>query len=169
MKVLIISDSHGLEDELNRIKLKHEKSVAYMIHCGDSELPIEHNSLKGFVTVRGNCDKELGFPNDSIIDINKIKLFATHGHLYNVKSTLMNIKFRADELLATIVCFGHTHIAGSELIDGKLYINPGSISLPRGRIERTYCLIEVEDNKIIVEFFDSNHNQVSELCHSYKL
>lgn len=38
MNVLIISDSHGLEEELQTIAKRHEAEVDLMIHCGDSEL-----------------------------------------------------------------------------------------------------------------------------------
>ena len=38
MKVLIMSDSHGLTHEISIIKESHKHDVAKMIHCGDSEL-----------------------------------------------------------------------------------------------------------------------------------
>lgn len=57
--------------------------------------------------------------------------FITHGHLYNIKMTLMNLAYKSEEAEADIICFGHSHAAGSELIEGKLFINPGSIRQPR--------------------------------------
>ncbi len=38
MKVLIMSDSHGLTHEISIIKERHKQDVTAMIHCGDSEL-----------------------------------------------------------------------------------------------------------------------------------
>lgn len=169
MKVLIISDSHGLEDQLLQIKLRYEDKVDYMLHCGDSELAFNHEALKGFIAVKGNCDMEDCLPNETVIELKKLKLFATHGHLYNVKMTLMNLQYRAEELQATIVCFGHSHIAGSEQVEGKIYINPGSVYLPRGRKEQTYCVIELQKNQVNVKYYDSEHNQVPDLCHTYML
>lgn len=45
MNVLIISDSHGLEEELQTIAKRHEAEVDLMIHCGDSELETRHPAL----------------------------------------------------------------------------------------------------------------------------
>ncbi|UTW68917.1 metallophosphoesterase family protein [Anaerobacillus sp. HL2] len=39
MKVLIISDSHGLKEELFELLNRYEKEVDAIVHCGDSELP----------------------------------------------------------------------------------------------------------------------------------
>ncbi|MFZ3588366.1 metallophosphoesterase [Bacillus sp. DJP31] len=169
MNVLIISDSHGLEEELFQIKQKYGMSVDYMIHCGDSELPFDHEAIDGFTVVRGNCDLDQNLPNDRLLDFTTSKIFATHGHLYNVKMTLMNLHYRAEELGANIVCFGHSHLAGSEKIDQTVFINPGSIHLPRGRRDKTYCILELHTTELNVIFYNHKHDQVLELCRTYKL
>lgn len=56
MNVLIISDSHGLEEELQTIAKRHEADVDLMIHCGDSELETGHPALEPYSVVKGNCD-----------------------------------------------------------------------------------------------------------------
>ena len=38
MKVLFVSDSHGLTAELEILVEKHQDEVDLFIHCGDSEL-----------------------------------------------------------------------------------------------------------------------------------
>jgi putative phosphoesterase len=169
MKILIISDSHGLEEELLQINKLYEKDVQLMVHCGDSELPYDHSALNGFKVVKGNCDFDPMFPNQVVHEVNGLRLFATHGHLYNVKMSLMNLMYRAEEVGASIICFGHSHLAGSELIDGKVFINPGSILLPRGRKEPTYCTLEVYNNMVNVIFYNQEHTKLNDLCHTYTL
>ena len=44
----------------------------------------------------------------------------------------MNLKYKAEEVNADIVCFGHSHVLGAEVIDGRLFLNPGSIRLATG-------------------------------------
>jgi len=154
MKALIISDSHGLTNELEMIKERHGHEVDVMIHCGDSELESTSKEMESFITVRGNCDFDSGYPNEAIYEFGDNKIYTTHGHLYNVKMTLMNLDYRAREVGANIVCFGHSHVAGTELIDGVLYINPGSIRLPRMRKEGTYVTIEERAHEMIVKFHD---------------
>lgn len=168
MKLLIISDTHGFEQELQEVKERYEQEVELMIHCGDSELPTKHDALNGFQVAKGNCDFG-DFPNDLIQQVGDLNLFATHGHLYNIKMTLMNLQYRAEELRASIICFGHSHLAGSELVDGRLYINPGSYRLPRRIPNRTYCILDLDNNDCKVQFFDHEHKRLEELCNTYKL
>lgn len=163
MKVLILSDSHGLTKELLDIKERHKNDVEFMLHLGDSELSSQSEEMSGFSVVRGNCDFDSNYPNDMIVLLNGQKVYLTHGHLYNVKMSLMNLSYRAREVGASIVCFGHSHIAGAELIDDVLFINPGSFRLPRMRKERTYVIVEVDYNQADVVFYDSEGKVVEEL------
>ncbi|WP_338111404.1 metallophosphoesterase [Oceanobacillus caeni] len=136
-EVLIISDSHGLKEEITEIKSRHPNIT--MIHCGDSELEYDSVELEGMYKVRGNCDFDSRYPEEEIISIGGLTFFVTHGHLFQVKSTFMKLSYRAKELGADVICFGHSHIAGAEQNDGQLFINPGSIRLPRNRHEKTIC------------------------------
>ncbi|WP_010678336.1 metallophosphoesterase family protein [Bacillus timonensis] len=169
MKVLIISDSHGLTKELIEIKDRHKDEVEFMLHLGDSELSSQSEEMRGFSAVRGNCDFDSNYPNDMLVLLNGAKVYLTHGHLYNVKMSLMNLTYRAQEVGASIVCFGHSHIAGAEMIENVLFINPGSFRLPRMRKEKTYVILEIVDKQANVKFFDSEGNVLDELSTKEKL
>jgi uncharacterized protein len=167
MKVLIVSDSHGLTQELSMIKERHSDAGA-MIHCGDSELKKSDPQMDRFLAVRGNCDLEK-FPEDLIQELDGIRFLITHGHLYNVKMTLMNLSYKAEETEASVICFGHSHLAGVELTQGKLFINPGSIRLPRRISAKTYVLLELNGNEVQVDFYDLEGNLLNELSGTYQL
>ncbi|WP_033828264.1 YfcE family phosphodiesterase [Bacillus andreraoultii] len=153
MNILICSDSHGLEKELFQLKNMHP-NMDFYLHCGDSELEKDHPAIQGFHIVRGNCDYGDDFPLQAVIETGKEKIFITHGHLHHVKTNLMNLRYEAMEHNATIACFGHSHILGYEMIDGMLFINPGSMAFPRGRKERTYIILEVQDEKKIIHVYE---------------
>lgn len=88
----------------------------------------------------------------------------THGHLYNVNSSIANIMYRGEEVGASMIFYGHTHALGAEMIDGRLILNPGSIVEPRGRYrDRTYAIIESTDDTIRVNFYDNHHRQLIDL------
>ncbi|WP_416827570.1 metallophosphoesterase [Ectobacillus polymachus] len=157
MKALIVSDSHGLTNELIQLKQQYDY-VDVMIHCGDSELSAQ--DTEGYEIVRGNCDYETSYPNDIVTEVEGIRFFITHGHRYNVKMTLQNVLYKAKESQAQVACFGHSHIMGAELVDGTLLINPGSILLPRMRKEKTFVLLEIERNEATVTFIDLEGNEV---------
>ncbi|WP_010651072.1 YfcE family phosphodiesterase, partial [Oceanobacillus massiliensis] len=101
-KVLILSDSHGLTDELNAIKERHQ--VKSMIHCGDSELDMDAAELEGFYKVAGNCDFDVRYPDEQTLEIGGLIFYVTHGHLHNVKMDLMGLSYRAKELNADVIC-----------------------------------------------------------------
>ena len=111
-KVLIVSDSHGLDRELTELKQRHRHEVDLMIHCGDSELYAGDEAIADFLVVRGNCDYERSFQNDIIAEFAGLRFFVTHGHRYSIKSSLLGASLqgrgRAGKccLFRTFPCFG---------------------------------------------------------------
>ncbi|WP_163526522.1 metallophosphoesterase family protein [Halobacillus ihumii] len=153
-KVLIISDTHGLTNEVMEIKQHHQHEVDELIHCGDSELSSQSEELEDFHYAKGNCDFDTDMENEQIVKVGDITILVVHGHLHQIKSTLMPLSYRADELGAQVACFGHSHMAGAEKVNGKLFINPGSARLPRDREEPTYAILEWETlDKIELQYY----------------
>jgi putative phosphoesterase len=168
-KILIVSDSHGLTKELEVLKERHRNEVDLMIHCGDSELMVDERPMDGFAAVRGNCDFDARYPIDRLEVVGGKKIYVTHGHKHSVKTSLMSLHYRAREVEADIVCFGHSHILGTEMIDGILFINPGSILLPRERREKTYVILELLKGKFLLSVFELNGREIRELAHEFSL
>ena len=164
MKVLIVSDSHGLTTELEKLINLYQDEVDLFIHCGDSELDADHVAIHPFVTVRGNCDSDERFPEEAVRRIGNQNLFITHGHRYSVKSDLMRLSYRAKEVGADIACFGHSHQLGAERVHGTLFINPGSIRLPRGRKERTYVILNILERDYQLNVYDFDRGEIKELA-----
>src|SRR3954453_2636672 len=166
-KVLVVSDSHGLTKELEDLRSRHLNDVELMIHCGDSEMMPDDKVMNGYLTVKGNCD--FGGPLETTTEIAGRKFFITHGHKYSVKTSLMNLSYKAAEVGANIVCFGHSHVLGAEVIGGILFLNPGSIRLPRGRIEKTYVILELVEEKIKMSVYDISGQELKELADEFAL
>lgn len=168
IKALIMSDSHGLKDDIESIKKQHR--ITHMIHCGDSELEADDPVLANMIKVKGNCDFGQGYINDQTVDVGELTLFITHGHLYDVRASLLPLSYRAAEENAHVVCFGHTHIAGAEKIADQLFINPGSIRLPRNRREKTYAILSYQSlEKIQVDFYTPDGKLVKDLTYRTSL
>ncbi|HLR79158.1 MAG TPA: metallophosphoesterase [Bacillota bacterium] len=167
-EVLVVSDSHGLTKELTEIKERH--SPEYMIHCGDSELGIEALALDGFVKVAGNCDRDSRLPIEQTLTIDGLTLYIVHGHLHYVKKDLTRLSYRAEEVGAHIVCFGHTHVAGVWSIHNQVFVNPGSIYMPRGYEERTYAIISWDQpDHIHVRYYTVDGKRVPHLDQTVQL
>lgn len=164
MKVLIVSDIHGGYDNMKKVLEDNPEFDLFLI-LGDI-LYGENNDEKlakllnkytsKIISVCGNCDS---FSNTNILDFFDDKLyvtvpidgklvFITHGHIYN-KYNMPNIPY-------DIYIQGHTHVPIMEYGD-KLYLNPGSITRPRGICDKSYILYEngefflkdVDDNSVI--------------------
>ncbi|WP_078379492.1 metallophosphoesterase [Sutcliffiella halmapala] len=166
MKVVIVSDNHGQKEVLQQIKTRHHEDVDHFIHCGDSELPLKSGEMNGFDAVRGNCDFDSNYPEQLTKKIEENRLFVTHGHLYQVKSSLLPLRYAAEEVGANVVCFGHSHIAGAEYLDGILFVNPGSIALPRMTRDKTYAIIEDTNLVFFVHYYNEKGDRLS--SHTFK-
>lgn len=132
MRIGVFGDTHG---NLAKLALAVERmgTIDLLLHTGDhytdllrAELPAHLEAI----AVRGNCDQE--GPAEETIKAEGHKILLLHGHQYGVKRSLNSLAYRAEEVGADIVVFGHTHIPEIEWVNGILIFNPGSASRPRG-------------------------------------
>lgn len=150
MKFLIASDIHGSAYYCDLLlkAIETEKADRVLIlgdilyHGPRNDLPecyapkkvIEMlNPLKDkLLCVRGNCDTEvdqmvLDFPilaDYSVIPVGDRLIYATHGHNFN-ENNLPPIS-KGDILLN-----GHTHVSKCVEHSDFIYMNPGSVSIPK--------------------------------------
>lgn len=90
-----MSDSHSYFDEALKIFEKEKPDI--VIAAGDGikdidELSYVHPEAKYYM-VKGNCDFfDRSHNEEKLFEIDGIKIFLTHGHLYGVKRSLSSIK-----------------------------------------------------------------------------
>ena len=87
MRILVISDSHGQLGNLNEI-LKEAGKVDRVIHLGDAvgqDEEIREMCGCPVTIVRGNCDFYSKNELVEIVEEENVKIFATHGHRFNVE------------------------------------------------------------------------------------
>ncbi|MCQ2428326.1 MAG: phosphodiesterase [Clostridia bacterium] len=161
MKYLIASDIHGSAEYCGRLLDAFSREKAdRMILLGDilyhgprNDLPegyapkkvIEQlNPLKAkLMCVRGNCDTEvdqmvLDFPvlaDYAVIDAGNRLIYATHGHVYNLNKL-------PPMCGGDILLHGHTHVPDCTEEHGVVYINPGSVSIPKENSPHSYMTYE---------------------------
>lgn len=138
MKILVFSDSHSNPKHIERALEIHNGVADLVVFLGDGVRDIKRVQEKypsiQFFIVKGNCDvfSSSEYRDYSVLDLDGIKIFITHGHLFGVKHGYDKILYRAEELGVDAVFFGHTH----EPIDYSAYVgekrihlfNPGSIA-----------------------------------------
>ena len=110
-----------------------------------------HNMTKvGIMAVKGNCDFD-NVEDELIFDIEDKVIFLCHGDKYNVKYGLDEIEAKAKSIDADIVIFGHTHTPLNFKKDNIIYLNPGSVSLPRGVDYKSFSIMNLENDNIKIE------------------
>lgn len=166
MKILVVSDSHGDHKILQKLVHHYQEQVAAFIHCGDSELAYDSALREAFTIVGGNMDFDQAFPQTAVQQVGDETIFVAHGHLLGVNYDLTKMRLAAEQAHATIACYGHTHQLACELVDGRLYLNPGSISQPRGHwasLGGTYAVVTTAGPKLSVQYYDRELAPVTDL------
>lgn len=166
MKLMVASDIHGSAFYCKKMFEAFEKEKPQKLlllgdllyHGPRNELPKEYNPKQvismlnehknALLCIRGNCDAEvdqmvLDIPilaDYCILEFAHRTIYATHGHVYNCNHLL---PLSPNDILL----HGHTHVPAWETFgENNLYINPGSISLPKEGTQHSYLVIE--DNQV---------------------
>lgn len=161
MKWLIASDIHGSEYYCRRLMDAYEREQAdrllllgdLLYHGPRNDLPkgyapkeviaLLNEKKQEILCVRGNCDTEvdqmvLEFPilaDYAVIDLGERLLYATHGHHFSEQDPPPLKK-------GDILLCGHTHVPRCEEHDTFVYLNPGSVSIPKENSRHGYMTLE---------------------------
>lgn len=162
MKWLIASDIHGSAYYCRQLLQAADKENAerllllgdILYHGPRNDLPRQYapkqvaellNARRHqIICVRGNCEAEvdqmmLEFPimaDYCVIPLSSRVIYATHGHIYNTGNPPPLQK-------GDILLHGHTHIPAWESFgQDNLYLNPGSVSIPKSGSSHSYMILE---------------------------
>ncbi len=146
-RILVVSDTHNNTRKLSMILEKLNKDIDYLFHLGDLCTDIKSFIPKypdiEFFSVSGNCDYSDYAGEEMLINIYNYKIFLSHGSQFDVKYNSDNIGYAAMEREADICLFGHTHFPVLYKQKNIVFMNPGSLVLPRGLREKTYGIINL--------------------------
>ncbi len=172
MKWLIASDLHGSALYCEKLLSAFDREKAdrllllgdLLYHGPRNDLPEGYapkevisllNARKDVIfCVRGNCEAEvdqmvLEFPvlaEYLLLPVGNRMMFVTHGHRCNPQNPPPLAK-------GSILLHGHTHVPACEEYENFLYVNPGSVSLPKENSPRGYMILE--ENRL--EWRNFNH------------
>ena len=161
MKLLIASDLHGSAYYTQMLLAREaQEAPEKLILLGDvlyhgprNDLPRDYAPkqviaqlsplAEKILCVRGNCDCEVDqmvLPFPVLADYGWLYLdgrtvYLTHGHVINKAHPLAFAK-------GDILLHGHTHIPACEDCGDFMYLNPGSVSIPKEGSAHSYMLYE---------------------------
>ncbi len=172
MKYLIASDIHGsykygqiVIDMFNSHNCDRLILLGDILYHGPrNDLPEGHNPKElvkllnqyadKIICVQGNCDCDvdqmvLNFPIMApyfFMEVNNRLVCFTHGHVYN--STNLPTK-------DIILVHGHTHVQVCKQYEDHIYLNPGSIALPKQDSYHGFMILE----NGVFRWYDSEDNE----------
>ena len=138
MKWMIASDLHGSAYYCRKMLEAFEREGAdrlfllgdLLYHGPRNDLPREYAEVDQMV---------LEFPvlaDYAVLPVGQRLIYATHGHIYHVK----NLPPLAP---GDVLLHGHTHVpAWTEFGQGNLYLNPGSVSIPKENSPHSCMVLE---------------------------
>ena len=161
MKLMIASDIHGsayfcraLLDAYGREGADKMVLLGDILYHGPrNDLPIEYDPKAviemlnkhndAVLCVRGNCDSDvdqmvLQFPimaDYAVLYAGGRMIYATHGHVHN-NTNLPPLE------AGDILLHGHTHVPACEEYETHVYVNPGSVSIPKENSPHGYLVLD---------------------------
>ena len=166
MKYVIASDLHGsyyyAKEIVNIFKKENAQKLILLgdiyNHGPRNLLPTEYNPMEvsktlnaiksDLVVIKGNCDSQVDtmisdfdFLEGMVIGEGERIFYLTHGHVYN-KDNPPKTNFYG-------VIYGHFHTGFIKIENGVLWVNTGSLSLPKNGTVNSYLLFE--DGKIYLK------------------
>lgn len=162
MKIMIASDIHGSAYYCEKLIEAFEREDAdrllllgdILYHGPRNDLPRDYAPKKvaellnahknSILCVRGNCEAEV---DSLMLDFSVMAeyciiytesgrlVYATHGHHYGEKTPPTH---RNGDVLLT----GHTHIPACTEYETYLYVNPGSVSIPKQDSPHGYMILD---------------------------
>ena len=169
LKLLVASDLHGSATYVKKLfeRIEEEKPDRDVLlgdllyHGPRNDLPDGYsprevaatlNAAAELITaVRGNCDAEvdqmvLDFPcmaDYALMVVEGTPLLFTHGHVLNPASLKAGRIGDVPVAKGTFLFSGHTHVKGIDERDGIVFVNPGSVSMPKDEC-RSFCVVDEE-------------------------
>lgn len=161
MKYLVASDIHGSAYYCRELVASIEREQPDRIfflgdvlyHGPRNDLPRDYAPKEviamltpyknKILSVRGNCDTEvdqmvLPFPimaDTAYIQCGEKLILATHGHIWNTEKV-------PPMGGVSVLLYGHTHIPACDQHEDFVYMNPGSVSIPKEGSCHSYMILE---------------------------
>ena len=162
MKICVFSDSHGYADNMIEAVRREKPTLCFFLGDGESELVTLRGRYPDLPVnaVRGNCDLRSAQPLILNCAVGGLKIFAAHGHQYEVKydDALHELSYAALRADADVLLFGHTHLPLLDRHLGMLILNPGTIGKVRSP---SYGVLTIENGRAEAEIKYMDENETS--------
>ena len=148
----ILSDNHG--DWPPHIA-ESLAGVDAIIHAGDIgpyKLVLDMEAIAPSTAVLGNTDGDMPINESAVVMLDGKKFFVQH--IVDPHRLQASLRERLKSIEPDVVVFGHTHEPYCETIGGILFLNPGSVTRPRGGHRSSLIRMTLDKGKITPKFIE---------------
>ena len=170
---LVVGDFHipnraaSIPEKFQRMLVPNKmKHVIVSGNVGNNEQIAELKALApNFHMARGDFDEDTTLPDHKIITIGQFKIGLIHGHQIVPWSDHGALAMMQRQLDVDILISGHTHKQEVNHLDGKWFINPGSItgaySSLSQEVSPSFILLAVQGNKVVTYVYELHDGEVA--------
>jgi len=129
--------------------------VDAIIHAGDIgpyRLVLDMEAIAPTTAVLGNTDGDMPINESAVATLGSKKFFVQH--IVDPHRLEASLRERLKRIEPDVVVFGHTHEPFCETLGGILFLNPGSVTRPRGGTQPSMVRMTIDNGKITPEFIE---------------
>ena len=129
--------------------------VDAIIHAGDIgpyKLVLDMEAIAPTTAVLGNTDGDMPINESAVVTLDGKKFFVQH--IVDPLRLQATLRERLKRIEPDVVVFGHTHMPFCETLGGILFLNPGSVTQPRGDYRPSMVRLTIDDGKITPKFIE---------------
>ena len=148
----ILSDNHG--DWPPHIA-ESLAGVDAIIHAGDIgpyKLVLDMEAIAPTTVVLGNTDGDMPINESAVVTLDGKKFFVQH--IVDPHRLQASLRERLKRIEPDVVVFGHTHMPFCETLVDILFLNPGSVTQPRGDYRPSMVRLTIDHGKITPKFIE---------------
>jgi putative phosphoesterase len=129
--------------------------VDAIIHAGDIgpyRLVQDMEAIAPTTAVLGNTDGDMPINESAVVMLDGKKFFVQH--IVDPHRLQASLRERLKRIEPDVVVFGHTHQPFCETLGGILFLNPGSVTQPRGDYRPSMVRLTIDHRKITPKFIE---------------
>jgi putative phosphoesterase len=129
--------------------------VDAIIHAGDIgpyRLVQDMEAIAPTTAVLGNTDGDMPINESAVVMLDSKKFFVQH--IVDPHRLQATLRERLKRIEPDVVVFGHTHMPFCETLGGVLFLNPGSVTQPRGDYRPSMVRLIIDHGKITPKFIE---------------
>ena len=129
--------------------------VDAIIHAGDIgpyKLVLDMEAIAPTTAVLGNTDGDMPINESAVVTLDGKKFFVQH--IVDPHRLQATLRERLKLIEPDVVVFGHTHMPFCETLGGVLFLNPGSVTQPRGDYRPSMVCLTIDHGKITPKFIE---------------